>query len=90
MKIVKIVHDKKNHKFYCTMDEQKCFVKYVIHPGALEFTHTFVPEALRGKGIARMIYDEISQYLKKHKLKAIPTCSYAEKYFREHREDEER
>lgn len=66
------------------VDGQKCFVQYTIHPGALEFTHTFVPATLRGRGIAKQLYDAAAAYLKEHGLKAIPTCSYAAKYFAEH------
>ena len=81
-----ISHNTGSHEFYCIIDGQKCVVEYSVHPGALEFIHTYVPEALRGKGIAKMMYDEIARYLKEHHLKAIPTCSYAEKYFSDYKE----
>jgi hypothetical protein len=82
-----ITHDIKNHKFFCIVDGLECFASYiVIDYKVLDFNHTFVPPQLRNKGIAAKIFDEVLKYLAENDIKIIPSCSYAEKYFSEHRE----
>jgi hypothetical protein len=83
-----ILHDEKNHKFYCIIDKKECFVDYSIDGKTIDFFHTYTPQALRGQGIARKLYDYIYEWLKEkesrgQKLTIKTSCSYAEKYFKE-------
>ena len=81
---MEIIHDKNNHRFYCIVEGKECFAEYEIEEdGSWNFYHTFTPLSLRGRGIAKSIFDEILKYVKENRLKVIPSCSYAEKYFEE-------
>jgi predicted GNAT family acetyltransferase len=81
-----IIHDEKNHKFYCDVDGKECVVEYVIIDGVIDFQHTYVPQDFRGLGMAKKIYDYIADWLTEQEsqgisLKVKTSCSYADKYF---------
>ena len=50
------------------------------------FTHTYVDHSLRGKGIAAKLLELTADELRKTNRKAVPTCSYAVKWFEDHPE----
>jgi predicted GNAT family acetyltransferase len=47
-----INHLAKERRFTTTVDGHEAHVDYVISEGALVVTHTFVPKAIKGRGIA--------------------------------------
>ena len=57
--------------------------------GAVDINHTFVDDSLRGQGIADQLMREVHESLKKEDRKAILTCPYAVKWFRNHPEKED-
>ncbi len=54
-----------------TEDEEKDFIIESI----------FVDEKYRGKGLAKIIFDEFIEKVKKENRKVIPVCSYAKSQF---------
>ena len=55
-------------------------------PGVVNIDHTFVDETLRGQGVAAQMMERIACSLRETGRKAIPTCSYAKKWFGQHSE----
>ncbi|MCI9272750.1 MAG: N-acetyltransferase [Clostridiales bacterium] len=47
----------------------------------VNINHTFVDDSLRGQGIASKLLKEAAEQIQKSGKKAIPTCSYAVKWF---------
>lgn len=47
---------------------------------AIDITHTFVPEHLRGKGLAAQLMDAAIEYAKKNGLSLHASCDYAKAY----------
>jgi uncharacterized protein len=81
---MELIHNTEAHRFYCVVDGLDCYVEYMIsEDGSWDFYHTFVPLKLRGQGIARKMYDELTKYLDEHSIKVKASCSYAEKFFNE-------
>lgn len=83
---LKVIHNRLEKKFYCLVNGKECKVDYDLIKNddgkiIFEIYHTFVPEALRGTGLAKEIYLEIIRYLDENNLKVRPTCSYALKFF---------
>ena len=54
--------------------------------GAVEITHTFVNEALRGRGVAGQLMEHAVSALRGDGRRATLTCSFAQKWFDEHPE----
>ena len=52
----------------------------------VEITSTVVDDSLRGQGVAAKLLEVLTQELRSKSQKAIPTCSYAQKWFSQHPE----
>jgi uncharacterized protein len=71
-------------------DENNHMIAVVTFPkeqgNVVNIDHTYVDASLRGQGIAGQLMDETIKQLRENNLKALPTCSYAVKWFEEHPE----
>ncbi|SKA26063.1 GNAT family N-acetyltransferase [Consotaella salsifontis] len=52
--------------------------------GIVVFDHTFVPQALRGRGLAGELVKAGVEWAKAEGLKVVPQCSYVAAEFRRH------
>lgn len=51
-----VIHQGAHHRFLCRVDGQEAMLDYRLGGGGhLDFCHTHVPEALRGRGIAEAL-----------------------------------
>lgn len=49
-------------------------------PGTLTITHTYVPRAFEGRGIAGRMTQAALDYARSHDLTVVPLCSFAATY----------
>lgn len=75
-------------KFYVIVDGLESHLQYVQNKNVLNLNHTYVPNTLRGKGIAAKLVEAVLAYVKENNLKIIPSCSYVAEYVRRHKEHE--
>lgn len=59
---------------------------YSLSPGRVVFTHTGVPPAYRGQGLAALLVEAGLQWAKEQGLKVVPACSYAQLHIQRHPE----
>ena len=71
-----VLHDEKGHRFVMVMEGQEVLLAYSHKGDILDFHHTFVPEALRGRGLAEKVVQAGFEYAKEKGLKVLPTCPY--------------
>ncbi|HEX6992590.1 MAG TPA: GNAT family N-acetyltransferase [Gammaproteobacteria bacterium] len=72
-----VKHDPAGGRFYVDVDGWTAHLDYVqVDERTLDLRHTFVPEALRGRGIAAEIVRFALEYARDRGLRVIPTCSY--------------
>lgn len=75
------MHDANDHYFKANVDNNCAYLAYVNLGGdTIDLYRTFVPESLRGMGIAAQLTQAALDYAEKNDLKVIPSCSYVEKY----------
>jgi uncharacterized protein len=55
-------------------------------PGIRAATHTFVPDSLRGRGIAGVLVDRLVADARQQGFRIVPRCSYVDAAFRRHPE----
>ncbi|NCC08789.1 MAG: N-acetyltransferase [Clostridia bacterium] len=60
-------------------------VTFPVTDGVANINHTFVDPSLRGQGIAGQLMKLAAEQIKTNGLRALPTCSYAIKWFAEHK-----
>lgn len=81
-----ITHDTDPSRFKTTVDGQLCVADYRLEGKVMVMTHTFVPPALEGHGIAAELVGAAMDYARKNDLKVDPRCSYVAAYMRRHPE----
>ncbi len=55
--------------------------------GIVDIDHTYVNPCMRGQGIASKMMFVVSDFLRKEGLTATATCSYANLWFMDHKEE---
>lgn len=79
------VHDNRGEsRFELTVDGESAVAAYERDGDTIVFTHTVVPEALRGQGIgSRLIAGALAQ-VRGEGLKVVPQCPFVAAYLRDH------
>jgi len=72
------------NRYELEIDGHISFADYKQDGDKLVITHVVVPEALRGKGIAAMVMEQVVADAKTKKLSIMPLCSYAAAYLKKH------
>ena len=75
-----LVHNIDECKYEYHIDSHIAYITYDDQNGNMHLTHTIVPEALAGKGLARTLLEDVLQEIKKADKKAVAQCSYIVKY----------
>ncbi len=84
---MEILHDAQHQKFYCLIDGMEAHMEYrKVDDHTLNYYHTYVPPKLRHKGIAQALVTEAAKYALENNLAVIPSCWYAEIFFRRYPE----
>lgn len=83
---VAVVHDSTKHHFSCLVDGAECVMEYDLMDNVADLYRTFVPEALRGRGLAERLMSAFIEFVSVNNMKVIPSCSYAVHYFKRHKE----
>jgi predicted GNAT family acetyltransferase len=76
-----IEHDEVGQKFFIAYEDDEALLAYTKVNDILDIHHTFVPESMRGRGIADRLAAAAFEYAEKNGLKIIPTCSYIKDTF---------
>ncbi|WP_297839338.1 GNAT family N-acetyltransferase [Pseudomonas sp.] len=76
-----IQHDQAGHQFETTVDGHRAYLTYMdLGKQTLDIYRTFVPNALRGRGIAAALTEQALAYADSMGYTVIPSCSYVERY----------
>ncbi|MBF6623402.1 MAG: GNAT family N-acetyltransferase [Pseudomonadales bacterium 32-61-5] len=87
---VTIHHDRAGHQFETTVDGHRAYLAYMdLGKQTLDIYRTFVPDALRGRGIAAVLARHALEYAEHEGYTVIPSCSYVERYIERHAKAED-
>lgn len=79
-----IRHDLQAHRFAIDVDGVEGHLDYMLDHGAMWITHTLVPPAIGGRGIAGLLVRAALEHARNAGLKVVPRCSYADAWMRRH------
>ncbi len=79
-------HNTAASRFEASVEGQLCVCQYRVFGKTMMLTHTGVPQALRGRGIAALLVQAALDHARVRQLKVRPDCSYAEVYMQRHPE----
>ena len=81
-----IQHDSAASRFFMMIEGHRCVLDYALTNNIMTITHTGVPEALAGRGLAGHITRFALEHAKQRGWKVVPRCSYAAVYIQRHPE----
>lgn len=82
-----VVHNREQRRFQIDLgNQQRAVLDYQMVDGAYAYTHTAVPEAFRGRGLADKLAAAALQTAQAEGAKVIPMCSFMQTYIRRHKE----
>lgn len=72
-----IRHDADGRRFHTTVDGHDAEVSYELEDGVMQVTHTGVPQAIAGRGVAAELNRAAFEHARSNGLRVRPLCSYA-------------
>ncbi len=82
--MARIQHDSAARRFAVDADGHQGHVEYELGDGVMTITHTIVPAAIGGRGIAGDLVQAALDHARGNGLKVAPQCSYADDWMRKH------
>ncbi|MCC6823542.1 MAG: N-acetyltransferase [Verrucomicrobia subdivision 3 bacterium] len=67
-------------------DSPPAFLSYVHEGESVMLEHTFVPEEMRGRGVAAVLVRAALDEARQRQWKIVPRCSYVAKFIERHQE----
>lgn len=83
---IEVLHNREASRFEVHVDGQLARCEYRLHDGVMLLTHTEVPPAHEGRGIAAALVKAALTYAIDNGLRARPMCSYVRSYLVRHPE----
>lgn len=82
-----IRHDAAGKRFVLALDGAEAELNYrAVDATTLDYYRTFVPNTMRGGGIASKLTERALQYAQQHGMKILPTCPFIVTYIERHPE----
>lgn len=76
-----VQHDAEGKQFYVAIDGARAYLAYMdLGKKTLDIYRTYVPNDLRGKGLAAKLTEHALQFANERGYSVIPSCSYVERY----------
>ena len=79
-------NDQEQHRFEIDLGDSVAIAVYTPMAGKIMFTHTEVPEAHEGQGIATRLVEFALASARERGLQVIPICPFFAAYMKEHAE----
>ena len=78
-----VVHNEQAQCFEMFVDGHRAHLDYrQLDEQTLDYCHTFVPNELRGKGLAAIVTAAALDYAREHGFAVRPSCSYVEVFMK--------
>lgn len=81
-----VTHNPAASRFEATVDGRLCVADYRLSGKTMAMTHTLVPPALEGRGIAAALVTEALRHARRQGWRVRPDCSYVATYMQRHPE----
>ena len=82
---MEIVRDNKaEHEFELVVDGHRAIAAYQLEGDTIVFTHTVVPKAIEGRGVASRLIRGALDQVRDRGLKVIPQCPFVAAYIKRH------
>lgn len=79
-----ITHRPQKSQFVCEVEGHACVLDYHLNGQTMTITHTGVPEAVGGRGLAAALTCFALDYARQAGWSIVPLCSYSALYIKRH------
>jgi predicted GNAT family acetyltransferase len=79
-----IIHDTEARRFSVAVEGHLGVLDYLLRDGVMTITHTGVPPAIGGRGIAAELVRVALETARREHWKVVPACSYATAFIHRH------
>lgn len=87
MENYELIDNAEDKQYEFRIGEQVAKIEYIkTEDGEIYLTHTIVPVALEGQGIASKLTKKVLEDIEKQGLRVVPLCSFIIKYIQKHPE----
>ncbi|MFY9820662.1 MAG: GNAT family N-acetyltransferase [Thermoanaerobaculia bacterium] len=83
---LQVLNDETAKKFYAIVDGHEAHILYERTGDVYDLQHTFVPEELRGHGVAEQLVQAVLDQIKAQGAKFFPTCPFVQAFLKRHPE----
>ena len=77
-----IQHQSGQQRFILQLDGTEAVLDYQVNDNRINFHHTFVPPAFRGKGLAEMLVRHGLAWASEQQYQISASCWYVQKFLR--------
>ena len=81
-----IAHERSARRFTTKVEGQQCVLEYRFADNIMTITHTGVPDAVGGRGIAAALATTAFETARAEGWKVVPACAYARAFVQRHPE----
>ena len=82
---VEVEHRPEERRFLAVVEGRESYLSYAeADDGTLDFLHTWVDPALRGRGVGERIVREALEHARERGARVIPSCWYVSVVVRRH------
>ncbi len=86
MALFDVLHQIAQQRFVISTTDGQAELDYSRTDRSVNFNHTFVPPALRGKGVAELLVRTALAWAASEKLNVEASCSYVARFLERHPE----
>ncbi|HEY0512200.1 MAG TPA: GNAT family N-acetyltransferase [Thermoanaerobaculia bacterium] len=83
---LEVRNDEAHKKFHATVNGQEAVIEYAKMGDVYNLLHTFVPEELRGQGIAEQLAIGALDQIQRQGGRFIPSCPFIQTFLKHHPE----
>lgn len=83
---LEVHNNERERKFYAVVEGQEAVIEYAKMGDIYNLAHTFVPEELRGQGVANQLVQGALDQIRKEGARFLPSCPYVQAFLKKHPE----
>ncbi|QYK01360.1 GNAT family N-acetyltransferase [Shewanella psychrotolerans] len=77
---IAIAHHAKQQQFVIEIEGEQAVLEYHLQDDQIDFSRTYVPETLRGKGLAERLVAHGLRWAKEQQYQITASCWYVQKF----------